>query len=97
MACGILFRASDVKDNRVFLALAFAEKHLRLNRAYTILRAGTGTEQRAERTEREELNDLVAECASRTNSKLIHEHLEPGTREAFTGYLACLHQLYLGR
>lgn len=44
---------------------------------------------------REELNDLVAECASRTNSKLIHEHLEPGTREAFNGYLACLHQLYL--
>ena len=44
---------------------------------------------------REELNNLVAECASRTNSKLIHEHLEPGTREAFNGYLACLHQLYL--
>lgn len=53
MACGILFRTSDVKDNRVFLALAFAEKHLRLNRAYTILRAGTGIEQRAERTERD--------------------------------------------
>lgn len=53
MACGILFRTSDVKDNRVFLALAFAEKHLWLNRAYTILRAETGTEQRAERTERD--------------------------------------------
>lgn len=53
MACGILFRTSDVKDNRVFLALAFAEKHLRLNRAYTILRVGTGIEQRAERTERD--------------------------------------------
>ena len=43
----------------------------------------------------EELNNLVAECASRTNSNLHHAHLEPGTPEAFKAYVACLHQLYL--
>lgn len=42
-----------------------------------------------------EMNDLVAECASRTYNRLLHAHLEPGTREAFDGYVACLHQLYL--
>lgn len=42
-----------------------------------------------------QLNDLVAECASRTNNVLIHAHLEPGTPEAFKAYVACLHQLYL--
>ena len=25
----------------------------------------------------------------------MHQHLEPGTKEAFNGYVACLHQLYL--
>ncbi len=43
----------------------------------------------------EELNKLVAECASRTNNMLHHAHLEPGTPEAFKAYVACLHQLYL--
>lgn len=43
----------------------------------------------------EELNNLVAECASRTNSNLHHAHLESGTPEAFKAYVACLHQLYL--
>lgn len=42
-----------------------------------------------------QLNDLVAECASRTYNTLCHEHIEPGTREAFDAYVACLHQLYL--
>jgi len=23
----------------------------------------------------------------------MHQHLEPGTKEAFNGYVACLHQL----
>jgi len=27
--------------------------------------------------------------------KDLHQHLEPGTKEAFTGYVSCLHQLYL--
>ena len=26
---------------------------------------------------------------------LMHQRLEPGTKEAFNGYVACLHQLYL--
>ena len=42
-----------------------------------------------------EINDLVAECASRTYSMLRHTPIEPGTREAFDAYVACLHQLYL--
>ena len=42
-----------------------------------------------------EINDLVAECASRTYSMLRHTHIEPGTREVFDAYVACLHQLYL--
>ena len=35
------------------------------------------------------------ECASRVYNALMHQHLEPGTKEAFNGYVACLHQLYL--
>lgn len=27
--------------------------------------------------------------------KDLHQHLEHGTKEAFTGYVSCLHQLYL--
>lgn len=42
-----------------------------------------------------DLNNLVAECASRTNNALCHAHLEAGTPEAFRAYVACLHQLYL--
>ena len=25
----------------------------------------------------------------------LHQYLEPGTKEAFYGYVGCLHQLYL--
>lgn len=38
---------------------------------------------------------LVAECASRTYSRLGHAGLQPGSCDAFRGYIACLHQLYL--
>lgn len=38
---------------------------------------------------------LVQECAERTYSTLMREHLEPGTEDAFRGYVACIHQLYL--
>ncbi len=38
---------------------------------------------------------LVAECASRTYNLLIHQHLQPGTEEAFRGFIAALHQMYL--
>ena len=32
---------------------------------------------------------------SRVNNALRHQLFEPGTKEAFNGYVACLHQLYL--
>ncbi len=38
---------------------------------------------------------LVGECASRTYSHLSHAGLQPGSSDAFRGYIACLHQLYL--
>ena len=39
--------------------------------------------------------ELVSECASRVHNALMHQSIEPGTKEAFLGYVACLHQLYL--
>jgi hypothetical protein len=41
------------------------------------------------------LEKLTGECASRTYNALMHQRYEPGTKEAFNGYVACLHQLYL--
>ena len=41
------------------------------------------------------LEKVTGECASRVYNALMHQHLEPGTKEAFNGYVACLHQLYL--
>lgn len=41
------------------------------------------------------LESLAGECASRVYSLLLHEKIEPGTKEAFEAYVACLHQLYL--
>lgn len=41
------------------------------------------------------LEKLVGECASRVHNALMRQHLESGTKEAFHGYVACLHQLYL--
>lgn len=43
----------------------------------------------------EKIIELVAECASRVNSMLIHEHVENGTKAAFGCFVAALHQLYL--
>ena len=40
-------------------------------------------------------SELVADCAGRVYSLLRHSQLEPGTAEAFRGYISCLHQLYL--
>ena len=39
--------------------------------------------------------ELVSECASRVHSAVIRQDFEPGTKEAFLAYVACLHQLYL--
>ena len=41
------------------------------------------------------LEKMTGECASRVYNALMHQRLEPGTKEAFIGYVACLHQLYL--
>ncbi len=41
------------------------------------------------------ITDMVAECASRVYSLLTHNHIEPGTEEAFGCYVAALHELYL--
>ena len=41
------------------------------------------------------LEKVAGECASRVYNALMHQHLEPGTKEAFNGYVVCLHQLYL--
>jgi hypothetical protein len=41
------------------------------------------------------LEKLVGECASRVYNALMHQHIEPGTKEAFSAYVSCLHQLYL--
>ena len=39
--------------------------------------------------------ELVGECASRVYNALLHQRIEPGTKEAFNAFVACLHQLYL--
>ena len=43
------------------------------------------------------IEDLYAtgECASRVYNALMHQRIEPGTKEAFDAYVSCLHQLYL--
>ena len=41
------------------------------------------------------LEKVTGECASRVYNALMHQHLEPGTKEAFNGYVVCLRQLYL--
>ena len=41
------------------------------------------------------LEKVTGECASRVYNALMHQRLEPGTREAFNAYVACLHLLYL--
>ena len=40
------------------------------------------------------LEKLVGECASRVYNALMHQRIEPGTKEAFNAYVSCLHQLY---
>ncbi len=42
----------------------------------------------------EKISELVAECAARVNSLLLHEHIEAGSEEAFACYVAALHELY---
>ena len=44
--------------------------------------------------ERDKLEAVVSECAARVYSMLMREGFEPGTKEAFEAYVACLRQLY---
>lgn len=41
------------------------------------------------------MTDIVAECASITNTVLRKEEVEPGTKEALEAYMESLHQMYL--
>ncbi len=41
------------------------------------------------------LEKMTGECASRVYNALMHQRIEPGTKEAFRAYVSCLHQLYL--
>lgn len=41
------------------------------------------------------LEKLAGECSSRVYNLLMHQNVEPGTKEAFDAYLICIHQLYL--
>ncbi|MGYP003396853443 len=41
------------------------------------------------------MTDIVAECASITNTVLRKENVEPGTKEALEAYMESLHQMYL--
>ena len=45
--------------------------------------------------EKQKVVKVVGECASRTYNLLWHQHLEAGTPDAFHGYVAALHQMYL--
>ena len=40
------------------------------------------------------LEKLTGECASRVYNALMRQRFEPGTKEAFNGYVSSLHQLY---
>lgn len=44
--------------------------------------------------DRTALEKLSGSCAERAYSLLRHQAIEPGTKEAFNGYVACLRQLY---
>ena len=41
------------------------------------------------------MTEIVAECASITNTILRKEDVEPGTKEALEAYMESLHQMYL--
>ena len=41
------------------------------------------------------VSSIVAECASRSNSILIRQQIEPGTTAAFNAFVSVIHQMYL--
>lgn len=44
--------------------------------------------------DRKRYADFTAECAARTNNRMLHMGIQPGTKEAFATYVGALHQLY---
>lgn len=44
--------------------------------------------------EHQEVANIVAKCAARTNSLLRHLPIAPGSSDAFHAYVAALHQMY---
>lgn len=42
----------------------------------------------------EEMQNLVGDCAERAKRALFKQDIEPGTVEAFKGYVACLQSMY---
>ncbi|MBR1631205.1 MAG: hypothetical protein IJ680_05045 [Paludibacteraceae bacterium] len=81
------------------------ERHAHIDNLYTHLRDQRGYDQMdeyiiekvllLEPTDRQQIEHLIGECASRTYSQLRRQHIEPGTQEALQAYIDCLHQLYL--
>lgn len=47
------------------------------------------------KVEAAKLEKLVGECGARTDNCLLHLNVEPGTKGAFTAFVAALHQMYL--
>lgn len=45
--------------------------------------------------EHKAISSIVAECASRVYTLLMHQGYEPATEAAFRGFIAGLHQMYL--
>lgn len=43
----------------------------------------------------QQLQDTVGECAARTNNRLHHLSITPGSEDAYRAVIAALHQLYL--
>jgi len=81
------------------------EKYSKIDDLYAYMRDKRGYDQMDEYIREEVLllggvdytilEKVTGECASRVYNALMHQHLEPGTKEAFNDYVACLHQLYL--
>ncbi len=70
--------------------------HLRDKRGYDALDEYVREEVlRLKGSDYDALEKLTGECASRLYNALMHQNFEPGTKVAFEGYVACLHQLYL--
>lgn len=48
-----------------------------------------------EKDQQRATSEMISECAARVLNILQHADIQPGTKEAFQGYVACIHQMYL--